>query len=191
MTLITLAATGLAFFLSGVQGFTPYSSRSRVASAWATKNAAALKASPDFVDPGDIAGFNKQNFGDPLHGYWGLESFELTFGMPLPLKEGVYEVILDKPMGIVFEETVPNAPKGVRVAEVLEGSNAAAAATPIGVGDELVAVTGVKVVGAKHERMLVPAQELDFDTIMSAIGSNEQKWGCPDVILQLKRAPSS
>ena len=41
--------------------------------------------------------------------------------------------------------------------------------------------------GAKYERVLVPAQELDFDTIMGAIGSNTDKWGCNDVVLHLKR----
>ena len=108
---------------------------------------------------------------------------------------GVYEVILDKPLGIVFEEVgvqmirqnafsfalapacadvliaryefeltavgpslnfflcfiflrvqcVGGLAKGVRVAELVEGGNAATCGTAIGTGDELVAVTAVKV----------------------------------------------
>eukprot|EP00968_Pinguiococcus_pyrenoidosus_P021503 scaffold2808_cov255-Pinguiococcus_pyrenoidosus.AAC.20 len=45
-----------------------------------------------------------------------------------------------------------------------------------GVGDVLLACTGVKVVGAKYERPLVQADILDWDTIMSAIASNEEKY---------------
>jgi len=100
---------------------------------------------------------------------------------------GCYEVVLGKPLGIVFEEVVPDMARGVRVAELVDGGNAMASGL-VGVGDVLVGVTGVKVVGAKHERVLVPAQGLDFDTIISAIGSNIEKWGCDDVILHLKKA---
>ena len=72
----------------------------------------------------------------------------------------------------------------------MEDSNAANSVAGIQVGDELVATTGVVVRGAKFERQLVPTQNLDFDTIMSAITSNEPKFGCEDVVLQLKRAAS-
>ena len=75
-----------------------------------------------------------------------------------------------------------------KLAQVMEGSNAASCGIEIGVGDELVAATGVKVRDAKWERQLIGTQELDFDTIMSCITSNEAKWGCKDVVLQLKRA---
>jgi hypothetical protein len=71
--------------------------------------------------------------------------------------------------------------------QVLADSNAAACGG-IEPGDVLVATTGVIVKGACFERQLVPTQKMDFDTIMSAIGSNEQKWGCEDVVLQFKRA---
>lgn len=99
--------------------------------------------------------------------------------------EGVYEVVLPRPLGIVFEEVVPNSAQGVQVLELVSGGNADDAGV-VGIGDVLVGVTGVKVVGAKYERVIIPAKELDFDTVMSAIGSNEKKWGAEDVVLQFK-----
>lgn len=53
--------------------------------------------------------------------------------------------------------------------------------------DVLIGVTAIKVVGAKWERRLLPAKDLSFDTIIDAIGSNELKWGCEDVVLQFMR----
>ena len=44
------------------------------------------------------------------------------------------------------------------ILQVLEDSNAAKSAVPIGVGDELVAATGVKVQGAKWERQIIGTQ---------------------------------
>lgn len=41
--------------------------------------------------------------------------------------------------------------KGVRVAELVEGGNAATCGTAIGAGDELVAVTAVRVGGLREE----------------------------------------
>lgn len=40
---------------------------------------------------------------------------------------------------------------------------------------------------AKWERRLIPARTFDFDTTVGAIGSNEAKWGCSDVILMFER----
>lgn len=40
---------------------------------------------------------------------------------------------------------------------------------------------------AKWERRLIPARKFDFDTTVGAIGSNEAKWGCNDVILMFER----
>ena len=109
----------------------------------------------DFVEPPNP--LKTVNFGDPIHSYWGREAFEKTFGVPYVLAPDVYEVSLPKPLGIVFEEILPNAPKGVRVASLVEGGNAEASLISIGIGDVLVGVTGVTLKGAKHERQLVPA----------------------------------
>ncbi len=45
----------------------------------------------------------------------------------------------------------------------------------------------VDVGSAKWERRLIPARKFDFDTTVGAIGSNEAKWGCSDVILMFER----
>jgi hypothetical protein len=96
------------------------------------------------------------------------------------LPKGVYEVSLRKPLGIVFEEIV--AGKGVFIQDLVEGG-AAEQQGKIKIGDVLVGVTAVKVVGAKWERRMLPARSFDFDTVVGAISSNEPKWGCDDVVL--------
>jgi hypothetical protein len=100
------------------------------------------------------------------------EAFPEIFNFP----EGVYEVRMNKPLGIVFEEVEPG--KGVYVAGLVEGGQA---------GDVLLAITAVKVAGAKWERRLIPALKFDFETVVGAIGSNDRKWGCDDVVLLFRR----
>mmetsp|Transcript_12120 Transcript_12120/g.18266 ORF Transcript_12120/g.18266 Transcript_12120/m.18266 type:complete len:149 (-) Transcript_12120:103-549(-) len=89
------------------------------------------------------------------------------------LPDGVYEVALERPLGIAFEERDDG--RGVVVDYLVEGGNAEASGV-IQSGDILIATTAVKVIGAKWEVRLIPVLELGFDTIMSAIGSNEPKW---------------
>jgi hypothetical protein len=100
------------------------------------------------------------------------------------LPKGVYEVSMQKPLGIVFEEM--EIGKGVYVMDLVEGGNADREGK-IQKGDVLIGVTAVKVIGAKWERRLLPAKDLSFDTVVNAIGSNESKWGCEDVVLQFMR----
>ena len=59
-----------------------------------------LSATDDFIDP-VVRG---ANFGDPLNSYWGAGPHEATFGVKPVMASGCYEVVLDKPLGIVFEE---------------------------------------------------------------------------------------
>jgi hypothetical protein len=108
------------------------------------------------------------------------EAFPEIFNIP----EGVYEVSLTKPLGIIFEEI--EIGKGVFVQDLLEGGLAERQGK-IKEGDVLVGITAIKVVGAKWERRLLPARTFDFDTVVGAIGSNEAKWGCSDVILMFER----
>ena len=108
------------------------------------------------------------------------EKFAEMFNFP----SGVYEVKLPKPLGIVFEEI--EIGKGVFVQDLVEGG-AAERQGIIKPGDILTGVTAIKVSGAKWERRLLPAKNFDFDTVIGAIGSNEGKWGCNDVIMQFKR----
>jgi len=100
------------------------------------------------------------------------------------LPEGVYEVALPRPLGIAFEEVEPG--RGVLVDFVVEGSNAEKSGV-VQPGDILIAVTACKVFGARYERKLLPAVGMDFDTIMAAIGSNEARWKCKDVVLQFMK----
>ena len=100
------------------------------------------------------------------------------------LPKGVYEVKLERPLGIAFEEIEPG--RGVKVDYVVEDSNAAEAGV-IETGDILLGVTAIKVIGAKFERRLIPARTLDFDTITSAIASNEPRWQRYNVVLQFMR----
>jgi len=108
------------------------------------------------------------------------EAYPDIFNMP----QGLYEVSLTKPLGIVFEEV--KAGEGVYVQDLVEGGLAERQGK-IQVGDVLVGVTAIKIVGAKWERRLIPARKFDFDTVIGAIGSNEEKWGCEDVILMFER----
>jgi hypothetical protein len=108
------------------------------------------------------------------------ESYPEIFTIP----KGVYEVSMQKPLGILFEEM--EIGKGVYVMDLVEGGNAEREGK-IQKGDVLIGVTAVKVIGAKWERRLLPAKDLSFDTVVNAIGSNEPKWGCEDVVLQFMR----
>ena len=108
------------------------------------------------------------------------EAYPEMFTLP----EGTYEVKMTKPLGIVFEEI--NIGRGVYVQDLVEGGRAEQMGI-IQPGDELIAVTAIKVSGAKWGRRLIPATNFDFDTVVGAIGSNEEKWGCSNVILQFQR----
>ena len=147
------------------------------------------------------------------------------------LEEGVFEVKLEKPCGIGFEELGPiPGSYGVSVNLLVPDGNGARSGK-IEVGDLLVGVTAVVVNGAKFERQMLDCRRTHahvhflrphprphprtvhrlavwllsearsarlgcrrwpFDRVVDAIGSNEPKFGCEDVILQFERpAPES
>eukprot|EP00316_Scyphosphaera_apsteinii_P021538 CAMPEP_0119299450 /NCGR_PEP_ID=MMETSP1333-20130426/1532_1 /TAXON_ID=418940 /ORGANISM="Scyphosphaera apsteinii, Strain RCC1455" /LENGTH=169 /DNA_ID=CAMNT_0007300893 /DNA_START=129 /DNA_END=638 /DNA_ORIENTATION=- len=128
----------------------------------------------------------------PFRFYGGFESFMAVFPDEdrelypemFRLPDGCYEVALERPLGIAFEEVQPG--KGVLVDYLVEDGNAARAGA-IQAGDVLMAVTACKEFGPRSERKLLPALDLDFDTIMGAIGSNQARYQCRDVILQFQR----
>ena len=64
---------------------------------------------------------NGGNFGQVF--YMGYR-YEPPNGLGAKLPDGVYEVALPKPCGIVFEELDPNFARGVKVLELVEGGNA-------------------------------------------------------------------
>jgi len=76
--------------------------------------------------------------------------------------------------------------RGVLVDYLVEGGNAANSGM-IQPGDVLILVTAVKVFGARFERKIVPAGDFDFDTVVSAISSNEPRYGARDVVLWVQR----
>ena len=104
------------------------------------------------------------------------EAFSELINFP----SGVYEVSLRKPLGIVFEEI--EIGKGLYVQDLVEGGNAAKSGGAVQVGDLLIGMTAVKIVGAKFERKLIPARGFSFETMVGAVESNEPKWGCGDVV---------
>jgi len=95
------------------------------------------------------------------------EEYPDMFALP----KGVFEVTINKPLGIAFEEVVADRPNGVLVDYLVEGSNAEGTGA-IKPGDVLVAVTAAKEFGPRWERKLLPCIDMEFDIIMSAIGSN-------------------
>ena len=127
------------------------------------------------------------NFGDVF--YMGYE-YAPPNGLGGELPEGVFEVALKKPCGIVFEEIGTDAsPKGVKVIDLVADGNADKSGA-VAVDDVLVALSAVRFSGAKSERNLFPADRMDFDTVVEAIGSNKEEWRCNEVYLQFKRAPA-
>ena len=104
-----------------------------------------------------------------------------------PLPEGVFEVAIEKPLGIQFEEKGPVIGKsGVKVIGLVDGGNAKKCGK-VEAGDELVGVTAIQYVGSKWERKMFDCSKWGFDTVVDAIASNEPKFDCVDVILQFSR----
>lgn len=96
---------------------------------------------------------------------------------------GEYTVRLPKPLGIVFEEVEVGKPAGVRVARVVEGSNADLNGR-VCVGDELVSTSAVVFTDkfnsgsfSNWERQMVTCTKMEFDGIMAAIRSNDGRYG--------------
>jgi hypothetical protein len=49
------------------------------------------------------------------------------------------------------------------------------------------ALAQIRLIGAKFERQMFDCTKWDFDTVVNAIGSNEERFGCEDVVLQFSR----
>jgi hypothetical protein len=141
----------------------------------------------------------RMEFGDAFYmGY----NYEGTYG-PQPgdpilptegdtwtpaLPERWVEVALRTPLGIKFEENDAKN-SGVYVLDLVEDGNAAKSGL-IAPGDQLVGVTGVRIMGGKYERIMCDCRKWDFDTVVDAITSNEPKFNCQDVLLRFEH-PSS
>ena len=132
------------------------------------------------------------DFGDSLYeGFdkWAAEYPQEdrdTYPELFKLPDNCYEVILEKPLGIAFEE---GGDGGVVVDYLVEDGNAAKDGT-IQPGDVLLATTGCMGRDGTFERKIIPSRYESFDTIMGAIGSNAPKFHKQrrnDVILQFAR----
>jgi hypothetical protein len=103
------------------------------------------------------------------------------------LPENVYEVALQMPLGINFEDN--GYPKGgVKVIGLVEDGNAFKSGK-IQVDDDLVGVTAIIVRGSKYERRMLPclSNEWDFERVVDAIKSNTRDFQCEDCIMQFRR----
>mgnify|MGYP001178959626 CR=1 FL=1 len=95
-------------------------------------------------------------------------------------------ITLKKPLGIQFEEDGPIVGKsGVVAIGVVDGGSAKKDGT-VKPGDKLVGVTAVKYIGSKWERQMFDTRKWDFDTVVDAIGSNDEKFDIYDVVLQFE-----
>jgi hypothetical protein len=97
------------------------------------------------------------------------KAFPEVFNLP----KGVYEVKLNGPLGIVFEEI--DFGKGLFVKDLVEGGNAENQGT-VELDDVLIGLTAVKVVGAKFERRLLPTFLFDFETMVSCYLHSLRIW---------------
>ena len=145
-----------------------------------------LSAVNGIWNTGNDFGKGKFRFYDGLDSYMkpfpdeDRELYPAMFRLP----KGVYEVPLARPCGILFEEIEPNC--GVYIQDLVEGGNAANQGV-LQKDDVLVGVTAIQISGAKWERRMIPARKFGFDLVVSAIGSNDEKWGCNNVILLVER----
>ena len=176
-----LSAVVLLNTVVSVEAFAPVSPR-RLSSS----SSSALLSVNGIWNTGNDFGKGKFRFYEGLDSYmkpFPDEDRELYPEM-FKLPKGVYEVSLAKPCGILFEEIEPN--RGVFIQDLVEGGNAERQGI-LQKDDLLVGVTAIQISGAKWERRLIPARNFGFDLVVDAIGSNEEKWGCNDVILMVER----
>ena len=116
---------------------------------------------------------------------------------------GSFSVRLARPLGIMFEERTLGKPDGVVVSGLVEGGNAERDGRIL-VGDRLMRVSAVQFAGqsalvtlgtgtqyTSFKRELIPCGQLDFDTIMAAIASNDGRYGYTDVVLEFMHTDAS
>jgi hypothetical protein len=96
------------------------------------------------------------------------------------------------PLGIVFEEVEPVGYAGVKVTSLLTGGKGDQC-KKIQVGDKLKYTTAIKFIpgSSNYKVVAVDCRGLDFDTIVSAIGSNQERFGVDGVELTFSRSMES
>eukprot|EP00590_Aulacoseira_subarctica_P011102 CAMPEP_0172430800 /NCGR_PEP_ID=MMETSP1064-20121228/56096_1 /TAXON_ID=202472 /ORGANISM="Aulacoseira subarctica , Strain CCAP 1002/5" /LENGTH=168 /DNA_ID=CAMNT_0013177143 /DNA_START=54 /DNA_END=560 /DNA_ORIENTATION=- len=92
------------------------------------------------------------------------------------------------PLGIVFEEVEPIGYAGVQVISLVTGGKGEQC-KKIQIGDRLKSTTAIKFISgsSNYQVVVVDCQKLDFDTIISAIGSNQERFRVDSVELTFSR----
>jgi NADH dehydrogenase FAD-containing subunit len=92
----------------------------------------------------------------------------------------------------VFEEVEPVGYAGVKVTSLLTGGKGDQC-KKIQVGDKLKYTTAIKFISgsSNYKVVVVDCRGLDFDTIVSAIGSNQERFGVDGVELTFSRSMES
>mmetsp|Transcript_30126 Transcript_30126/g.59842 ORF Transcript_30126/g.59842 Transcript_30126/m.59842 type:complete len:156 (+) Transcript_30126:66-533(+) len=106
-----------------------------------------------------------------------------------PLHASTYTVTLGlPPLGIVFEEVTPGFASGVVVSSLLPDSKASRCGL-IRPGDRLLTTTAVKIESgtSKYSLVTVDATRLDFDSVVSAVGSHQERFRCDYVEMSFER----
>lgn len=121
-----------------------------------------------------------------------------------PLPDNLIKVTVRKPLGVVLGETTTAGGKTEKIfiEEVTDGGNGAKAG--IKAGDTVIrcSATILKKDSAAGEyekegygatpytnwkRIMLDTRGKDFDTVMAALGSNNERWGIFDVVMELQR----
>mmetsp|Transcript_35921 Transcript_35921/g.86703 ORF Transcript_35921/g.86703 Transcript_35921/m.86703 type:complete len:215 (-) Transcript_35921:159-803(-) len=186
MLKVVSLTVALAVSKISVEAFAPVASTPPLASTLRGVDSTTLNAQNGIWNTAPSFGKGKFKFYEGLDSYmkpFPDEDRELYPEM-FKLPKGVYEVPLAKPCGILFEEI--EAGRGCYIQDLVEGGNAARQGS-LQPNDVLVGLTAVQISGAKWERRMIPARKFGFDMVVSAIGSNEARWGCNNVILMVER----
>jgi hypothetical protein len=122
----------------------------------------------------------KSSISSSVNDIRSTESEEYTVKLGLP------------PLGIVFEEVEPVGYAGVKVTSLLTGGKGDQC-KKIQVGDKLKYTTAIKFISgsSNYKVVVVDCRGLDFDTIVSAIGSNQERFGVDGVELTFSRSMES
>mmetsp|Transcript_28802 Transcript_28802/g.35035 ORF Transcript_28802/g.35035 Transcript_28802/m.35035 type:complete len:175 (-) Transcript_28802:71-595(-) len=119
-----------------------------------------------------------------------LKSSTTTTALSSSSKSEEYSVTLPlPPLGIVFEDISPGyPPKGVKVVALTSGG-AGEKCGKIELGDVLTSVSAVKFKSgsSNFDVVMVDCTVLDFDTVVSAITSNQEKFRCDRVEMTFRR----
>lgn len=142
--------------------------------AWSNhlRSAAKCKRTESISNPVSLLSLNSAAISDSSSG--NVIKFTVKLGLP--------------PLGIVFEEIEPIGYAGVQVTSLVTGGKGEQC-KKIQIGDRLKSTTAIKFISgsSNYQVVVVDCQKLDFDTIISAIGSNQERFRVDSVELTFSR----